>query len=105
MEHLSVEQAWDAANGNVAKLHDLSIATIMKATEEHPTANRIFMNTAGMSDFQSRAEQLSNLYDPINKYEVVLKGKLGVLLGLDVHTDGYCDPDKRFLRGNYIAWE
>ena len=52
------------------------------------------------TDIAGNASAFGNLFDPVTKYELVQTGYLGTLLGMDISTDGFRDPQQKVVAPN-----
>jgi len=72
------------------KMHDLTGST---------AASKLFVTKAGIDHLVSNPK-FTNFYDPVTKFDVLSSGSLGVMLGVDIHSDVYRQPTQQVLTAN-----
>lgn len=98
--HFDMQRAIMIGNASYEEL----IEGLEKFTHKHGTIPRyMFINSHGWAQLASDASKYSNIFDPVTKYELIKEGRLGSILGMEVLTDGFVDPDERFITDNCIA--
>lgn len=104
-----MKQMWDAAVNTVNPLNIISgqltpqlMAQIRQGITDWnlPTSTAVIANDywadiIGNNDFAS-------FLDPVTKYDLVLNGELGTLVGLNLMTDGFRQPNQKVLNRGEI---
>jgi hypothetical protein len=83
----------------------LTAELLVELHRDMPDAQRVgayMLIDAGSYQRLMGNNDLIVLLDPATKYERVLQGHLGVLLGMDVNTDAYRLPEQRVLPTNRV---
>jgi len=63
-------------------------------------AEQLILSADYWTDIAGNAAAFGNLFDPVTKYELVQTGYLGTLLGMDISTDGFRDPQQKVVAPN-----
>ena len=86
----------------VGSLNPMILATIRDSVSDWNLpvstavmANDYWKDVTGNSDFMA-------LFDPISKYDLVMNGHMGTILGLDIITDGFRQTNQRVLNRGEI---
>jgi hypothetical protein len=108
-EDLLLKQAWDATVGVVNPLNYIAgqltpqiLASIRQGVTDWNLpatmaviSNDFWTDIIGNSDF-------SSMFDPVTKYDLVMNGELGTLVGLGLLTDGFRQPNQKVLNRGEI---
>jgi len=65
-------------------------------------ADKMLMAANIWTDIVGNAASWSNLFDPVTQYEIIQTGYLGTLLGLQIITDAYREPNQKVLNAGEI---
>ena len=70
-------------------------------------ASQMILAADYWTDIAGNAAAFGNLFDPVTRYELVQTGYLGALLGMDITTDAFRDPQQKVVLPNnaYILSE
>jgi hypothetical protein len=70
-------------------------------------ASQLLIASDFWTDIAGNAASFGNLFDPVTRYELVQTGFLGTLLGMDITTDAFRDPQQKVVLPNnmYILSE
>ena len=104
-----VKSLWDASASRRVEVESVTLvglgtarATFVTAHSAQPTV--LFLSGGGYAELVSKMSEFENFYDPVTRLELVNAGLVGVLLGLEVLTDGFFDASERFIGSrNWLA--
>jgi hypothetical protein len=98
-------KAWDAGS---LKYHDFSLESLQIARRElvessGEKCSMLFLDTEDYDQLLSMPE-FAPWFDAYDNHTAALeKGKVGVMAGMEVHTDANFPPDQRFLTSSWVG--
>ena len=91
---VGVRQLWEGDAARRVDAQSLDRKDVLRArdsfTSRHETCFRLYVGRGGYDELRT-SDEWRCLFDPVNDYDSLVRGRVGTLLGLQVLTDAFED--------------